>query len=249
MPITGPAFVLGGKPRLRIFSAISIGYGSVDSSDSSTDTSTSTMPFVLADSGSQRRERTQRGVTARDVLGDPRPGLHRRPAGIAVVDPARRRLHRQRRGDAVTERSVLTEIREMRTTTSPGRSACSVAASSPNPSSAPGGIPSTSSCDGAIRSRTREISPSRSIVAPRFPALRYSNRPERLLVGNAAGKRPPAAQRISGRRLDLGDVGTEVDEQLRAVRARDVAGDFDDAQPVQRARHAGIPMAFGSMYR
>ena len=41
MPIIGADLVEVGNPRLRIFSAISIGYGSVDSSDSNTETSTS----------------------------------------------------------------------------------------------------------------------------------------------------------------------------------------------------------------
>src|SRR5882757_6147538 len=67
-------------------------------------------------------------------------------------------------------------------------------------------------------------------------------------IGYAAGEWAPPAQRISRRRLDLGHVGTEVDEELRAVRTRNVPGDLDDAQPLQRCRHAGIPMAFGSMY-
>jgi hypothetical protein len=42
MPIIGAARVLVGMPRLAIRSAMSIGYGSVDSRDSITDTSTST---------------------------------------------------------------------------------------------------------------------------------------------------------------------------------------------------------------
>ena len=58
----------------------------------------------------------------------------------------------------------------------------------------------------------------RASVAPRLPALRYSNKPAALRVGDAAGERTPAAQRVSGGRLDLGDLGTEVDEKLCGVR-------------------------------
>jgi hypothetical protein len=53
---------------------------------------------------------------------------------------------------------------------------------------------------------------------------------------------------VTGRRLDLCDVGTEIDKKLGAVRACDVTGDLDDTQTRQRVRHVGIPMAFGSMY-
>ena len=45
-----------------------------------------------------------------DVLGYPPAGLYRRPTGISVVDPARRRLHGQGRGIAVAQRSVLPEV-------------------------------------------------------------------------------------------------------------------------------------------
>ena len=49
MPSIGAAFGLGGMPSLRIFSANSIGYGSVDNNDSNTETSTSTTPRVSAE--------------------------------------------------------------------------------------------------------------------------------------------------------------------------------------------------------
>ena len=50
-----------------------------------------------------------------------------------------------------------------------------------------------------------------------------------------AGKRPPEPQRIARGRLDLADVGAEIDEQLRAVGRRDIPADLDDAQSRQRS--------------
>jgi hypothetical protein len=61
---------------------------------------------------SQRGERTERGVSTGDVLGNPGAGLHRRPVGVPIVDPARSRLHGQRRRVATAQRSALTEIRD-----------------------------------------------------------------------------------------------------------------------------------------
>jgi hypothetical protein len=39
---------------------------------------------------------------------------------------------------------------------------------------------------------------------------------------------PLPPERISGGRLDLGDLGTEVHEKLCGVRTCDLGGDFDD---------------------
>ena len=61
---------------------------------------------------SQGGECAQRGVTTGDVLGDPRAGLYRGPIRVAHVDPPGCRLHGQRRGDAVTQRSALAEVRD-----------------------------------------------------------------------------------------------------------------------------------------
>ncbi len=83
---------------------------------------------------------------------------------------------------------------------------------------------------------------------PAFSGVEVLEQPGPVGVLDTTGKRAPSTQRVAGRRLDLGDLGAQVDEQLRAVRACDVTGDLDDAQTGQRARHAGIPMAFGSMY-
>jgi hypothetical protein len=47
-------------------------------------------------------------------------------------------------------------------------------------------------------------------------------------VGDPGGERAPPAERISGGRLDLGDLGTEVHEKLCGVRTCDLGGDFDD---------------------
>ena len=65
-------------------------------------------------------------------------------------------------------------------------------------------------------------------------------------VGFAAGKRAPLPQRISFWCFDFRDVGAEVDEQLAAVRTRDLVGDLDHPKPMERGCHAGSPMAFGS---
>jgi hypothetical protein len=58
----------------------------------------------------QRSQRAQRGIGARDVFGDSGAGLHRRSVGVARADPARYRLHGQRRGIAIPKWSVLSEI-------------------------------------------------------------------------------------------------------------------------------------------
>ncbi len=99
----------------------------------------------------------------------------------------------------------------------------------------------------------------------RLPALRYSNSPARSGSGSPPGKAPTAAADPLWC-FDFRDVRAEVGEQLAAVRTRDLVGDFDDPQPVEGAgslaplldmaslgivvgaRHAGSPMAFGSMY-
>ena len=56
------------------------------------------------------------------------------------------------------------------------------------------------------------------------------------------GEGSPATQGVPGRRFDLGDLGTEIDEQLGAVGTGDVAGDFDDAQPAKAPVMPVIPI-------
>ena len=51
-----------------------------------------------------------------------------------------------------------------------------------------------------------------------------------LGIRRVIGEGAPAPKRISGRRLDLDDVGSQVRQQLRAIGRCDVLTDFQDAQ-------------------
>jgi hypothetical protein len=79
---------------------------------------------------------------------------------------------------------------EIRTTTRPGRSASKTRAPSPKRSSVPGPRASTSTCASAINLPAAVASAARSTVVLYFPALRYSNRPDRLGSGMPLGKGP-----------------------------------------------------------
>ena len=48
-------------------------------------------------------------------------------------------------------------------------------------------------------------------------------------MGNVVRKRPQPARVVAVRRLDLDDLGAEVSQQFRAVRARDPLREIDDA--------------------
>ena len=80
----------------------------------------------------------------------------------------------------------------MRTTTRPGLSSCNTPTSRPHPSRVPGGRASTNTCASAIsrRAPSTPFSFVRSSVTPCFPALRYSNIPERLGSGTSPGNGP-----------------------------------------------------------
>src|SRR3979490_48588 len=189
MPIIGPDLVLAGNPRFRIFSTISIGYGSVDRSDSSTDTSTSTSRLALVDrvlSAVRAPSAPYPPATYSEILAPACTGgrsgslLLTQPDAACTVNGVASRS----RNGPFCPKSV------MRTTTRSGLSILNESASSPERSSVPGGSASTRRCARSISLPATDASLSRSTVVPHFPALRYSNRPHRCGSGTPPGNGP-----------------------------------------------------------
>src|ERR1700704_6249812 len=215
MPIIGADLVLAGNPRFRIFSTISIGYGSVDRSDSSTDTSTSTSRLALVDrvlSAVRAPSAPYPPATYSEILAPACTGgrsgsllLTQPDAACTVNGVASRSCN-----GPFCPKSV------MRTTTRSGLSILNESASSPERSSVPGGSASTRRCARDQSAGDRRITLEIDCGAA-FSGVEVLEQTTPMWIRNAAGKRSPVAQRIAGRRLDLGDLGTEVDEQLGEI--------------------------------
>ena len=174
----------------------------------------------------QGRQRPESRVGACHELRDARAGLHRRSIRIANRNPPRGRLHRQRRGFAIPQRTVLAEVGDPYDDETRVDAAQGVAIEAPRRAVE---RPRREVLDEDVRRRD-EFSSQRAIVLIRqiqtgsaLSGVDVLEQPGPLGVGDAVGKRSPSSQRVAAGRFDLEDVRTEVDEQLGAVGARDVA--------------------------
>ena len=167
----------------------------------------------------QRGQHAQRAVDARDVLGDAGADLYRWAVGIPGADPTRCRLHGQRRGPPLAPGPALTERRDAQQHQVWGQPGQGVRAQPPAFQRSRHEI-----LDEHMRPRD-ELAGGRQVVRPgqieggaALAGVEVVEQAGTLGVGYSPGKRAPSAQRIPGGRLDLGDLGAEVDEKLCGVR-------------------------------
>ena len=193
-------------------------------------------------------QRTERGVTARDVLRDAGAGLHRYPAELTSIHPSRCGLDGQRRRRLLTTRSVLAVVGDPNDDEIRVDLLQAVAIEPPLPTVGRAGQKILYQQIG-LRDQLVDPSVVRGEIdcQSALSGVEIFEEAAAVRIRLATGKRPPPPQRIPRRWFDLVHVGAEVDEELRAIRGRDVTAELDHAQPGQWPRHVGTPIALGSI--